>query len=69
MKEDIWLLVIVFAVWAALAVLYAVVPMFHMPGYAGVWGWGAAIFLGLAVLICFARSKGRNRSRNHQPNP
>ncbi len=69
MKEDIWLLVIVFAVWAALAVLYAVVPMFHMPGYAGVWGWGAVIFLVLAAAIFLARSHRDNRRRNRQPNP
>lgn len=69
MKEDIWLLVIVFAVWAALAVLYAVVPMFHMPGYAGVWGWGAVIFLVLAAFIFLARSRRDNRRRNRQPNP
>lgn len=69
MKEDIWLLVIVFAVWAALAVLYAAVPMFHMPGYAGVWGWGAVIFLALAAFIFLARSRRDNRRWNRQPNP
>ena len=51
MSEDAWLFVVVFVVWAVLALGYAVVPMFHMPGYAGVWGWGAAIFLALAILI------------------
>jgi hypothetical protein len=64
MKEDFWLLVAVFAVWAALAVLYAVAPMLHMPGYAAVWGWGAAIFLALALLIrASRRSTGRRENR------
>jgi membrane protein implicated in regulation of membrane protease activity len=64
MKQDIWLFVVVFAVWAALAVLYAAVPMFHMPGYAGVWGWGAVIFLALAVLICLAGRKTHADNRD-----
>lgn len=41
MNEDGWLFAIVFAVWLALAIVYAAVPMFSMPGYAVVWGWGA----------------------------
>jgi cytochrome c oxidase subunit IV len=59
MKEDFWLLLIVFAVWAALALLYATVPMFHMPGYASVWGIGSVIFLALAGLIAAAIMHGR----------
>ncbi|MCC7485084.1 MAG: hypothetical protein IT529_08820 [Burkholderiales bacterium] len=62
MKEDFWLLITVVVVWAALALLYAFVPLFHMPGYAGVWGWGALIFLVLAVLL--ARSRGRRGRRD-----
>jgi hypothetical protein len=58
MKDDIWLLAIVFVVWALLALLYALVPMFHMPGYAEVWGVGALIFLALAALISIRRSHG-----------
>lgn len=54
MNEDVWLLVVVFVVWAVLALGYAFVPMFNMPAYAGVWGSGAAIFLALAVLIAVA---------------
>jgi len=62
MNEDVWLLVVVFVVWAVLALGYAFVPMFAMPGYAGVWGWGAAIFLALAVLIAIA-ARGRPQHR------
>lgn len=57
MKEDILLLVIVFVVWAALAILYATVPMFAMPGYSVVWGWGALVFLLLAVVIWIAQRR------------
>lgn len=57
MKEDILLLVIVFAVWALLATLYATVPMFSMPGYAVVWGWGSLVFLLLAVVIWIAQRR------------
>jgi len=60
MKEDIVLLVVVFAVWALLALLYATVPMFAMPGYASVWGVGSVIFLLLAALIFVAEIRGRN---------
>lgn len=62
MNEDVWLLVVVFVVWAVLALGYALVPMFQMPGYAGVWGWGAAIFLALAVLIAIA-ARGHPKHR------
>jgi hypothetical protein len=50
MKEDFWLLLLVFLVWAVLALLYALVPLFTMPGAVTVWGWGAVIFLFLAIL-------------------
>lgn len=59
MNEDSWLLIVVFAIWAVLAVAYATVPMLHMPGYSTVWGWGSVIFLGLGVLIGVARARGR----------
>jgi hypothetical protein len=62
MKEDFWLLIIVFAVWAVLALLYATVPMFHMPGYAAVWGWGSVIFLVLAGAIALAYRRGRRHA-------
>jgi hypothetical protein len=51
----------VFAVWLALAVVYATVPMFAMPGYAVVWGWGALVFLGLAALVVAASRRSRRR--------
>ncbi|MBI4490567.1 MAG: hypothetical protein HY694_15900 [Deltaproteobacteria bacterium] len=60
MKEDIVLLVVVFAVWAVLALLYATVPMLAMPGYASVWGVGSVIFLLLAGMILVAEMRGRN---------
>lgn len=61
MNEDGWLFAIVFAVWLALAAVYAAVPMFSMPGYAVVWGWGALVFLGLAALVALAARRGRRR--------
>ena len=60
MNEDSLLFAIVFAVWLALAIVYATVPMFAMPGYAVVWGWGALVFLVLAGLVAAAsRRSGR----------
>ena len=61
MNEDSWLFGIVFAVWLALAIVYAAVPMFSMPGYAVVWGWGALVFLGLAALVAAAARRARRR--------
>ena len=50
MTEDSVLIAFVCLIWAALAALYAFVPMFSMPGSATVWGSGAAVFLGLTVI-------------------
>lgn len=50
MTEDSLLLGLVCLTWAALAALYAFVPMFSMPGSALVWGSGAIVFFGLAVV-------------------
>ena len=61
MNEDSLLFAIVFAVWLALAIVYATVPMFAMPGYAVVWGWGALVFLGLAGLVAAASRGSRGR--------
>ena len=61
MHSDAVMFAVVFAVWLALAVLYATVPMFAMPGYATVWGWGALVFLALAGLTIFARWRGGSR--------
>jgi len=63
MIVDSFLFFIVFAVWLALALVYATVPMFAMPGYAVVWGWGALVFLGLAGLVAVAaRNKSQRRA-------
>lgn len=61
MNEDSLLFAAVFAVWLALALIYATVPMFAMPGYAVVWGWGALVFLGLAGLVAAAARRSRRR--------
>jgi hypothetical protein len=60
--EDSILIAIVAAVWTALALLYAFVPMLGMPGGALVWGAGAAIFAALAALTAAAeRPRGPER--------
>ena len=51
MNEDIWLVAGVAVVWALLALVYALAPWGDMIGYARVWGFGAVLFLGLAVLL------------------
>lgn len=70
MHSDAVMFAVVFAVWLALAVLYVTVPMFAMPGYAVVWGWGSMVFLGLAALTAFAVRRARHRrSRIEEPRP
>jgi MYXO-CTERM domain-containing protein len=59
MSRDSLLFLAVFAVWIVLAILYATVPMFAMPGYASVWGYGSLVFLGLAVLTALAVRRRR----------
>ncbi len=62
MSEDVWLIATVGAVWVLLAVLYAIVPMFDMPGSALIWGTGAVLFLALAGAVAFVeRSSARHR--------
>ncbi|MDZ4093457.1 MAG: hypothetical protein U1D35_00935 [Paracoccaceae bacterium] len=51
MNEDTWLVVGVAAVWALLALVYALAPWGDMIGYARVWGFGAVLFLGLAAAL------------------
>jgi len=58
MKQELLLLVGVALVWSALAAVYALAPGLGMPGYARVWGAGAAIFLALAATVWIA-SKNR----------
>ena len=60
MNEDIWLVAGVAMVWALLALVYALAPWGDMIGYARVWGFGATLFLGLAVLL--QRSVRRSRA-------
>ncbi len=55
MKEDVVLILLVFVVWAALALVYALAPDLGMPGYVRVWGAGALLFLGLARLLAVVR--------------
>lgn len=43
------LILVVAAVWACLAAVYALSPSLGMPGYVRVWGAGAVVFLALAV--------------------
>ena len=57
MTEDGWLIALTALVWGALALLYAYVPMFSMPGSALIWGSGAILFIGLAALIAWAEKR------------
>jgi hypothetical protein len=62
MNRDSALFLAVFVVWVALAAVYATVPMFAMPGYAAVWGYGSLVFLALALMTGLAArrpKKGR----------
>ena len=70
MHSDAVMFAVVFAVWLALAVLYATAPMFAMPGYAVVWGWGSLVFLGLAALTALAVRRAKHRRRHmERPHP
>lgn len=59
MNQDSLLFLAVFAVWILLALVYAVVPMFAMPGYAAVWGYGSLVFLGLSIVTTVAARRRR----------
>jgi hypothetical protein len=62
-KEDVWLIGIVFVVWGVLSLMYFTIPMIHMPVTGRVWGLGALIFVVLAVFIAVAQHRGRGRRR------
>jgi hypothetical protein len=57
--QDTIIIGLVAAVWGALALLYATLPAFHMPGAALVWGAGAALFALLAVAMRAAERRRR----------
>jgi hypothetical protein len=59
MKFDLALVIIVAAVWALLASAYALAPWEGMIGYAWVWGFGALLFAGLALLLRRASLQSR----------
>ena len=59
MNQDSLLFLAVFAVWILLALVYAVVPLFAMPGYAAVWGYGSLVFLGLSIVTTVAARRRR----------
>jgi hypothetical protein len=59
LNQDSLLFLAVFAVWILLALVYAVVPLFAMPGYAAVWGYGSLVFLGLSIVTTVAARRRR----------
>lgn len=59
MKLDITLVFTIAAVWAVLALAYALAPWSGMIGYAWVWGFGAALFLGLGLALQAASAAHR----------
>lgn len=60
MKHELLLLLGVAVVWSILAAVYAFAPGLGMPGYARVWGAGAAVFLILTATL-MVRAKHRSR--------
>ncbi len=58
---DVLLTGIVFAVWGALTIMYATIPMIYMPASIRVWGSGAVLFLILTVVIAVAEAKGKRK--------
>jgi len=65
MTEDSILIAFVCLIWAALAALYAFVTMFSMPGSAMVWGSGAAVFLGLAIMTAAREIQLKSTTQRH----
>ena len=65
MTEDSILIAFVGLIWTALAGIYAFVPMFAMPGSAMVWGSGAAVFLGLAIMTAAREIQLKSTTQRH----
>ncbi len=66
---DALLIGITFAVWAALALMYATIPMIYMPPAIRVWGLGALLFLVLTAVVALAEAKGRAKHRGGVDEP
>ena len=64
MKDDVVILLDVFVVWAALATVYALVPMFDMPAAARVWGAGSIAFLALGPWLSRLNRNQRELKRS-----
>lgn len=58
MKTELVLVLMIAAVWAALAAVYALSPALGMPGYVRVWGAGALLFIALAAILIRAWRRG-----------
>lgn len=67
MREDTWLIAIVFVVWAALSIMYYTIPMIYMPTIARVWGLGALLFLVLTVVVAIGESRGWTKHHVNDP--
>lgn len=63
LNEELWLVVVIAAVWAVLAAVYALVPSLGMPGYVRVWGGGAVLFLMLAGVLAAVSRKAQTGAR------
>jgi hypothetical protein len=57
MRQELLLLFGVAVTWFVLAGVYALAPGLGMPGYARVWGAGAAVFLALAATLWIASKR------------
>ncbi len=57
MKEDLWLIVVVFLIWGVMAIAFFTVPMIRMSHMGHVWGLGSLLFLGLSIIVMIAMRK------------
>ncbi len=62
MKEDTWLIAMIFVVWMVLSILFFTVPMIYMPTTRRVCGLGALVLLLLAIVAGLATRKGGKHS-------